>query len=116
MPVTGDTYATVYPHWYSRFTFTGEKIPMTRVQEVAQQQLQRQRLPDFALMYMVQRVGRAAHPAKGPARQSQQPRHPANDEDVRNFLHTGQYGELLFPKGKFIGEDKYRQFISSSST
>jgi len=37
----------------------------------------------------------------------------ANDEDVRSFLHTGQYGELLFPKGQFIGEDKYRQFISS---
>ena len=40
----------------------------------------------------------------------------ANDDDVRNFLHTGQYGELLFPNGQFIGEDKYRQFISSSST
>ena len=47
--VTGDTYATVYPHWYSRYLFEGETVTMTKVQEVAQQQLQRQRLPDFYL-------------------------------------------------------------------
>jgi peptidyl-prolyl cis-trans isomerase D len=30
---------------------------------------------------------------------------------VRNFLHTGQYGQLLFPNGQFVGEDKYKQFV-----
>jgi peptidyl-prolyl cis-trans isomerase D len=111
--VTGDTYATVYPHWYSRFTFTGDKISLTRVQEVAQQQLQRQRLPDFALPYMVQRVGEQLILQKVLLAKAASLGISANDEDVRNFLHTGQYGELLFPKGQFIGEDKYRQFISS---
>jgi len=111
--VTGDTYATVYPHWYSRFTFTGDKISLTRVQEVAQQQLQRQRLPDFALPYMVQRVGEQLILQKVLLAKANSLGISANDEDVRSFLHTGQYGELLFPKGQFIGEDKYRQFISS---
>jgi peptidyl-prolyl cis-trans isomerase D len=111
--VTGDTYATVYPHWYSRFTFSGEKVTMTRVQEVAQQQLQRQRLPDFALPYMVQRVGEQLILQKVLLAKAATLGIEANDEDVRNFLHTGQYGEFLFPKGQFIGEDKYRQFISS---
>ena len=111
--VTGDTYATVYPHWYSRYTFSGEKIPLTRVQEVAQQQLQRQRLPDFALPYMVQRVGEQLILQKVLLAKANSLGISANDEDVRSFLHTGQYGELLFPKGQFIGEDKYRQFISS---
>ena len=111
--VTGDTYATVFPHWYSRFTFTGEKVSMTRVQEVAQQQLQRQRLPDFALPYMVQRVGQQLILQKVLLAKAASLGIQANDEDVRNFLHTGQYGEFLFPNGQFIGEDKYRQFISS---
>jgi peptidyl-prolyl cis-trans isomerase D len=108
-----DTYATVYPHWYSRYTFTGEKISMARVQDVAQQQLQRQRLPDFALPYMVQRAGQQLILQKMLLAQAASLGIAANDDDVRNFLHTGQYGELLFPNGNFIGEDKYRQFISS---
>jgi len=110
--VTADTYATVYPHWYSRFTFTGQKVSMERVQEVAQQELQRQRLPDFALPYMVQRAGQQMIAQQLLLAQAASLGIQANDEDVRNFLHTGQYGELLFPNGNFIGEDKYKAFIS----
>ena len=110
---TSDTYATVYPHWYSRFTFSGEKVTMTRVQEAAQQQLQRQKLPDFALPYMVQRVGQQLILQKVLLAQANGLGIQANDDDVRAFLHTGQYGELLFPNGQFIGEDKYKNFIQS---
>ena len=110
--VTGDTYATIYPHWYSRFTFTGEKVSLARVQEVAEQQLQRQKLPEFALPYMVQRVGQQLILQRLLLAQAHSLGLSANDEDVRNFLHTGQYGEFLFPNGQFIGEDKYKAFIS----
>jgi peptidyl-prolyl cis-trans isomerase D len=114
--VTGDTYATVYPHWYSRYTFTGEKISLTRVQEIAQQQMQRQRLPEqYAQLFMPRLVEQAGQQlilqkvllAKAASLGIQ-----ANEDDVRAFLHTGQYGELLFPNGQFIGDDKYRAFIS----
>jgi peptidyl-prolyl cis-trans isomerase D len=109
---TPDTYATVYPHWYSRYTFTGEKVSMVQVQEIAQQELQRQRLPDFALPYMVQRAGQQLILQKLLLTQAASLGIGATDEDVRNFLHTGQYGQLLFPNGNFIGEDKYKAFIS----
>jgi peptidyl-prolyl cis-trans isomerase D len=110
--VTADTYATIYPHWYSRFTFTGQKVSMERVQEVAQQELQRQRLPDFALPYMMQRAGQQMIAQQLLLAQADSLGIEANDDDVRNFLHTGQYGLLLFPNGNFIGEDKYKAFIS----
>ena len=110
---SGDTYATVYPHWYSRYLFTGETVSMVRVQEAAQQQLQRQRLPDFALPYMVQRVGQQLVLQKILLAKAHSLGIQAGDDDVRAFLHTGQYGELLFPNGNFVGEDKYRQFISN---
>jgi len=115
--VTGDTYATVYPHWYSRYIFAGEKVSLTRVQEIAQQQMQRQRLPEqYAQIFMPRLVEQAGQQlilqkvllAKAASLGIQ-----ANEDDVRAFLHTGQYGELLFPNGQFIGDDKYRQFISS---
>jgi peptidyl-prolyl cis-trans isomerase D len=117
--VTGDTYATVYPHWYSRFTFTGEKISLVRVQEVAQQQAQRQgqRIPPQFLEQYVQmlmpQAGRQLILQKLLLAQASSLGVQANDDDVRNFLHTGQYGELLFPNGQFIGEDKYKALISS---
>ena len=36
----------------------------------------------------------------------------ATDDDVRQYLHTGPTGEVLFPNGKFIGEDQYAALIS----
>jgi peptidyl-prolyl cis-trans isomerase D len=110
--VTGDTYATVYPHWYNRLLFDGETVTMTRVNEMAQEQLQRQRLPDFVLPMMVQRVGQQMIMQKLLLAEAHNLGLHATDQDVRNFLHTGQYGELLFPNGNFIGEDKYKAFIS----
>ena len=109
---TGDTYATVYPHWYSRFIFDGQQVSMTRVQEVAQEQLARQKAPDFYLPFLVQRVGQQMIMQKLLLTEANDLGIHAGQDDVRNFLHTGQYGQLLFPNGNFIGEDKYRQFIS----
>jgi peptidyl-prolyl cis-trans isomerase D len=37
----------------------------------------------------------------------------ANNDDVAQFLHQGQAGQVLFPNGKFIGQDQYAALISS---
>jgi len=111
--VSGDTYATVYPHWYSKFLFSGETVTQTQVQEAAQQQLQRQRLPDFALPYMVQRVGQQLIVQKVLLVEAGALGIQATDEDVAAFLHQGQFGEFLFPKGEYIGDDKYKAFIGN---
>ncbi len=34
------------------------------------------------------------------------------DEGLSQFLHSGMYGQVLFPKGVYIGDDKYRELIS----
>ncbi len=109
--VTGDTFATVYPHWYSRMMFSGDTVSVTRVQEIAQQQLQRQRLPDFYLQLMVPRVGQQLVMQRVLLFEAAHLGIEATDEDVRDFLHKGEYGQLLFPNGQFVGVDKYTQFI-----
>jgi peptidyl-prolyl cis-trans isomerase D len=91
--VTPDTYATVYPHWYSRFTFTGEKIPMTRVQDLAQQQMQRQRLPEqYASLFMPRFIAQAGQQLI-----------------MQKILLAKAAG-----MGEFIGDDKYKQFVSQN--
>uniref|UniRef100_E6QKR1 Periplasmic chaperone PpiD n=1 Tax=mine drainage metagenome TaxID=410659 RepID=E6QKR1_9ZZZZ len=109
--VTGDTFATVYPHWYSRLLFSGDTVSVTRVQEIAQQQLQRQRLPDFYLQLMVPRVGQQLVMQRVLLFEAAHLGIQATDDDVRDFLHKGEYGQLLFPGGQFVGVDKYSQFI-----
>lgn len=36
----------------------------------------------------------------------------ATDEDVRYDLQHGQLGQLFFPNGQFIGDEKYQQFVT----
>jgi peptidyl-prolyl cis-trans isomerase D len=36
----------------------------------------------------------------------------ATDDDLRQFLQHGQLGQMLFPGGKFIGQDAYQDFVS----
>ena len=36
----------------------------------------------------------------------------ASDDEVRNFLHEGQFGQYLFPNGNFVGEQNYENFVS----
>jgi peptidyl-prolyl cis-trans isomerase D len=115
--VSTDSYATVFPHWYSRYTFSGEKIPLARVEEIAQEQMQRQRLPEqYASIFMprmMQQAGQQLILQKVLLDEAARLGIQATDEDVRVFLHRGQYGAVLFPNGQFIGEDKYKQFISN---
>ena len=117
--VTADTYATVYPHWYSRFTFSGEKVSLSRVQAFAQQQAQRQGsrippqfmdryiqmiLPQAAQQLILQKVMLTEAASLGIT---------ANDSDVRNFICTGQLAEYFCPNGQFVGEEKYKQIVYS---
>ena len=107
----GDTYATVYPHWYSRYTFSGQKVSMVKVQEMAEQQLQRQRLPEFALPYMVQQAGQRLILQQLLLAQGKSMGIDATEQDVRNYIQS-QLGEYFFPNGQFVGEEKYKQIVS----
>jgi peptidyl-prolyl cis-trans isomerase D len=38
----------------------------------------------------------------------------ATSDDVIQFLHTGQTGQVLFPNGQFIGEERYAALIAQN--
>jgi peptidyl-prolyl cis-trans isomerase D len=108
-----DTYATIgHGGFLGRFLPASDTIPMTDVQSLAQRMLQRQQLPDMLLPFMIQRVGQGLIQQHLELAEAKRIGITATDDDVRRFLHTGQWGMMLFPEGKFIGTAQYAEFIS----
>ncbi|HUV68340.1 MAG TPA: peptidylprolyl isomerase [Terracidiphilus sp.] len=113
---SADTYAVVYPHWYSRFFSSGESVSQMRVEQVARQQLQ-QRGPQYAdnpmiLNFFEQQVGQQLVQQQVMLEEASKLGIRATDEDVSAYLRTGPTGEVLFPDGKFIGDEQYAALIS----
>jgi peptidyl-prolyl cis-trans isomerase D len=111
-----DTFAVVYPHWYSRFLSTGDTVSQVRVEQVARQQLQ-QRSPQYAdnpmiLNFYEQQVGKQLVQQQVLLQEAAKLGIRATDDDVRTYLHTGPTGDVLFPNGKYIGDDQYAALIS----
>jgi peptidyl-prolyl cis-trans isomerase D len=111
-----DTYAVVYPHWYSRLLSSGDSITQAHVEQITENQL-RQRDPQYAnnptiVQMFEQQVGQQLVQEQVLIEEAHKLGIYATDEDVRKNLSTGPSGEVLYPGGKFIGEDAYKQLIN----
>jgi len=113
--VSNDTFAVVYPHWYSRFLSSGEAVSMQRVEQMTRQQMQQQRYPDnpMILNFLEQRVGQQLVQQQIMLVEAAKLGVHATNDDVIAFLHQGSFGEVLFPKGNYIGDDQYANFVAS---
>jgi peptidyl-prolyl cis-trans isomerase D len=111
---SADIYAVVYPHWYSRFLSTGESISEQEVERIARQQLAQQHIPDNPVYVnmLVKRVGEQLVQRQIVLAEAAKLGISATDDDVSHFLHQGQFGEFLYPKGQFIGFDRYTDFVA----
>ena len=110
-----DTFAVVYPHWYSKILSAGDTISQTRVQQVAENEL-RQRGPQYAsnpmiVQYFEQQVGQELVQQQVLLQEAHKLGVYATNDDVRQYLRTGPTGQVIYPDGKFIGEEAYKQLI-----
>jgi peptidyl-prolyl cis-trans isomerase D len=112
---SADSYATIYPHWYSLYLSSGNPVSQQRVEMMARQQLQQQRYPDSPMILNLfeQRVGQQLIQQQVMLAEAEKLGIHANDNDVIQYLHTGQAGQVLFPNGKFIGQDQYTNLIAT---
>jgi len=113
-----DTYAVVYPHWYSKLFSSGDTITQTRVQEVTENEL-RQRSPQYAQNPMIvqlyeQQIGQQLVQEQVLLQEAHKLGIYATDDDVRHILSTGPNAQVLYPGGKFIGDQAYRQLIDEN--
>src|ERR1039458_7688325 len=110
-----DTYAVVYPHWYSRFLSSGDTISQAHVEAITENQL-RQRNPEYANNPMIvhmfeQQVGQQLVQEQVMLEEAHKLGISATDDDVRKYLRTGPTGQVLYPNGTYIGDDAYKQLI-----
>ena len=113
-----DTYAVVYPHWYSRYLSTGDTISETQVQQMTENQL-RQRNPQYAENPMIvklfeQQVGQQLVQQKMLLQEAHKLGIYATDDDVRHILTTGPNARVLYPDGKYIGDEAYRRLVDEN--
>jgi len=110
-----DTYAVVYPHWYSRFLSSGLTVSQAQVEKAARAQLAQQRYPDnpVILNMFEQRVGQQLVQQQVLLEEADKLGINATKDDVRQYLQTGSAGQVLFPSGKFIGDDQYASLVAT---
>ncbi len=110
---TGDTYASIgHGGILGRFLPASDTVSMADVQRLAESMLQRQGLPDSLMPLMLPRVGQGLIQQHIELMEAKKLGITATDQDVRNFLHTGEFGMLLFPDGKFVGQTQYTDFVA----
>jgi len=114
---SADTFAVIYPHWYSRFLSSGEVVTEQRVQTMARQQIQ-QRNPQYAdnpmiMNFFTQQVGQQLVQQQILLAEADRMGISASSDDVVNYLHSGPTGAVIFPNGKFIGDQQYTALVNT---
>ena len=115
--VSASDYAIVYPHWYNRVFSNGDEVLQQQVELIARRQIQ-QRNPQYAdnpmiLNFFTQQVGQQLVQQQVLLQEADRLGISANNQDVVDFLHAGQFGQMLFPKGEYIGDDRYAAFVNN---
>ncbi len=111
---SSDNYATIHSEGiFGRVFGASTDVPTTQVQQLAQRMMQQQHLPDFVLPYVMQRAGQALVQRAVMLREADRLGVTVTDEDLRNELRYGPFSVVLFPKGKFIGETQYENFVQN---
>ena len=112
---SADTYATIHGGGYlGRFFGSGDEVSTQEVQQLAQRMMQRQQLPDFVLPFMMQRVGQGLIQQHIELQEANRMGVTVTDDDLRAFLKTGTWGQVLFPNGHYIGDEQYASLVSQN--
>ncbi|NYF80464.1 peptidylprolyl isomerase [Granulicella arctica] len=114
---TGDAtvFATVHsPGILGRLSGDSSQIKTAEVDQLAQRQLQQQKLPDFLLPYMANRAGQILVQRAILKHEADRLHLQVSDEDLRRELKTGPFAQYLFPNGTYIGDDAYMNFVQAA--
>ncbi len=111
-----DTYAEVYPHWYSKLFHSADVVSLQKVEQMARQEVS-QRNPQYLdnpviLNFFTQQVGQQMVQQQELLTEAARLGISANSDDVVKYLHSGPTGEVLFPNGKYIGDQAYTNLVN----
>jgi peptidyl-prolyl cis-trans isomerase D len=105
-------YATVRsPGFFGKFSGDSTSIQSADVQREAETQMRQQNLPDFYLQFLLSRAGQIEVERAVLQREANRLGLTVSNQDLRSYLQSGPYSQYLFPDGKFIGQDRYIDFV-----
>lgn len=106
-------YATVRePGVLGRLFGGSENIQTTEVASLASNLAQRQGYPAQFAQFLQPQAQQILLAGAIEKQEAQRLGLVATDEDVRYDLQHGQLGQIFFPGGQYIGDDKYRQIVT----
>jgi peptidyl-prolyl cis-trans isomerase D len=109
------TYATIrHGGILGRFLPAEDTVSLTDVQQVAQRMMQGRQIPDMYMPFFLQQAGQQVIQQHIEIAEAHRLGITATNDDVSRFLHTGMWGQYLFPDGQFIGYERYAEFISDN--
>ncbi len=110
----GGNFAVVHSDgMFGRFLGNSTDVQAAEVQQVAQRMQQQQHYPDFVLPFLMQRAGQALVQRAVLVEEAGRLGMTVTDSDVRNELMHGPFAPILFPEGKFVGENRYDDFVQN---
>jgi peptidyl-prolyl cis-trans isomerase D len=112
---SSDTYASIrHSGFVGRFLPAEETIPIVDVQQVARRMMRGQQIPDSIMPMVMQQAGQVVIQQHILIEEARRLGITASDDDVRTFLHTGMWGQYLFPEGKPLSDAQYAEFVSQN--
>jgi peptidyl-prolyl cis-trans isomerase D len=93
-----------------------QEVGVTQVAQQARLMAKQQfkgNVPEQLMPYMMQRAAQSMITEKAMVYEADKMGLSVNDDELRDYLHEGQIGQVLFPGGNFIGQAAYEQFISN---
>jgi peptidyl-prolyl cis-trans isomerase D len=114
---TTGIYATVRtPGFFGRIFGESDQIKTQQVTQLAQRQLQQQQgitdeMVRVMMPYAMGRAGVALVQRTILKQEADRLRLNVSESDLLTELHQGQFGEYLFPNGKYIGDQGYANFV-----
>jgi hypothetical protein len=95
----------------------GEEVLTSDVQITARNMGRRQfprGMPDALNAYFMQNAASSLITQKALQVEGRRMGLAVSDVEVREFLQHGQFGEIFFPNGNFVGQDQYADLVSQN--
>jgi len=99
------------PGFFGKFAGDTTTVKTADVERIVEQQIQQNHYPEMAKPFLMPRAGQQQVERAVLTHEADRLGLAVSDDDLRTYLQTGQFGQYLFPGGKFIGNDAYINFV-----
>jgi peptidyl-prolyl cis-trans isomerase D len=85
----------------------------TRARLIARQQFRGSTVPPSLMPFLMQRAADSMITQGAIVYEADRLGLGVGDQELRDYLHQGQFGEIFFPGGNFIGQEQYEQLVQN---